>query len=117
DDLLYAEIADHRAEESFEERDDILSVLMAARFEDGSGLPDVDLRDQLLTLLLSGHETTSTALAWTFDLLLRHAVGCSIRWRRARTTTCGRRFPSPCACARSFRWQGAGSVPSSASTA
>jgi cytochrome P450 len=73
DDLLYAEIAEHRAEEGFEGRDDILSVLMAARFEDGSGLPDVDLRDQLLTLLLAGHETTATALAWTFDLLLRHA--------------------------------------------
>jgi len=73
DDLLYAEIAEHRAEERSVERDDILSVLMAARFEDGSGLPDVDLRDQLLTLLLAGHETTATALAWTFDLLLRHA--------------------------------------------
>jgi cytochrome P450 len=45
---------------------------MAARFEDGEGLTDVDLRDQLLTLLLAGHETTATALAWTFDLLLRH---------------------------------------------
>jgi cytochrome P450 len=73
DDLLYAEIAERRAEQGFEERDDILSVLMAARYEDGSGLPDVDLRDQLLTLLLAGHETTATALAWTFDLLLRHA--------------------------------------------
>ncbi len=95
DELLYAEITERRAEESFEERDDILSVLMAARFEDGeggsaermseiagddereraerdSGLSDVDLRDQLLTLLLAGHETTATALAWTFDLLLRH---------------------------------------------
>lgn len=73
DDLLYAEIGERRAEESFEERDDILSLLMAARFEDGGGLEDVDLRDQLLTLLLAGHETTATALAWTFDLLLRHA--------------------------------------------
>ena len=72
DDLLYAEIAERRAEESFEERDDILSVLMAARFEDGGGLDDTDLRDQLLTLLLAGHETTATALGWTFDLLLRH---------------------------------------------
>jgi cytochrome P450 len=72
DDLLYAEIGERRAEESFEERDDILSVLMAARFEDGGGLTDVDLRDQLLTLLLAGHETTATALGWTFDLLLRH---------------------------------------------
>ena len=73
DELLYAEISERRAEESFEERDDILSILMAARFEDGDGLTDVDLRDQLLTLLLAGHETTATALAWTFDLLLRHA--------------------------------------------
>ncbi|HEX5374975.1 MAG TPA: cytochrome P450 [Solirubrobacterales bacterium] len=72
DELLYAEIAERRAEQSFEERDDILSILMAARFEDGEGLADVDLRDQLLTLLLAGHETTATALAWTFDLLLRH---------------------------------------------
>jgi len=73
DELLYAEISERRAEESFEDRDDILSILMAARFEDGDGLTDVDLRDQLLTLLLAGHETTATALAWTFDLLLRHA--------------------------------------------
>ncbi len=57
---------------SLEERDDILSVLMPARFEDGDGMTDVDLRDQLMTLLLAGHETTATALAWTFDLLLRH---------------------------------------------
>jgi cytochrome P450 family 135 len=73
DELLYAEIAERRAEAAFDERDDILSVLMAARFENGEGLDDTDLRDQLLTLLLAGHETTATALAWTFDLLLRHA--------------------------------------------
>jgi cytochrome P450 len=73
DDLLYAEIGERRAEQGLEKRDDILSVLMAARYEDGGALPDVDLRDQLLTLLLAGHETTATALAWTFDLLLRHA--------------------------------------------
>jgi cytochrome P450 len=72
DELLYAEITERRAEQSFEERDDILSILMAARFEDGEGMADVDLRDQLLTLLLAGHETTATALAWAFDLLLRH---------------------------------------------
>ncbi|HWP33615.1 MAG TPA: cytochrome P450, partial [Solirubrobacterales bacterium] len=51
----------------------ILSMLMSARFEDGSAMTDTDLRDQLMTLLLAGHETTATALAWTFDLLLRHA--------------------------------------------
>lgn len=72
DELLYAEIADRRAEGEGEERDDILSVLMEARFEDGGEMSDTDLRDQLMTLLLAGHETTATALAWTFDLLLRH---------------------------------------------
>jgi cytochrome P450 len=72
DELLYAEIAEHRANGNFEERDDILSLLMQARFEDGSEMSDTDLRDQLMTLLLAGHETTATALAWTFDLLLRH---------------------------------------------
>ncbi len=73
DELLYAEIADHRASGAYEERDDILSLMMQARFEDGSEMSDSDLRDQLMTLLLAGHETTATALAWTFDLLLRHS--------------------------------------------
>jgi len=72
DELLYAEIAEHRARGDFEEREDILSLMMQARFEDGSEMSDTDLRDQLMTLLLAGHETTATALAWTFDLLLRH---------------------------------------------
>ena len=72
DELLYAEIAERRVEGGFEERDDILSALMAARFEDGGEMSETDLRDQLMTLLLAGHETTATALAWTFDLLLRH---------------------------------------------
>jgi cytochrome P450 family 135 len=73
DELLYAEIAEHRTRDDLEERDDILSQLMQARFEDGGAhLSDEDLRDQLMTLLLAGHETTATALAWTFDLLLRH---------------------------------------------
>jgi cytochrome P450 family 135 len=72
DELLYAEIAEHRLKDDLEERDDILSALILARYEDGGGLSDTDLRDQLMTLLLAGHETTATALAWTFDLLLRH---------------------------------------------
>lgn len=72
DELLYAEIAEHRNRGDLEERDDILSALILARFEDGEGMTDTDLRDQLMTLLLAGHETTATALAWSFDLLLRH---------------------------------------------
>ena len=47
-------------------------MLMLAEFEDGTRMEDQELRDQLMTLLLAGHETTATALAWTFDLLLRH---------------------------------------------
>ncbi|HEY7455895.1 MAG TPA: cytochrome P450 [Solirubrobacterales bacterium] len=72
DELLYAEIAERRESGDFEGRDDVLSVMMEARFEDGEPMSDTDLRDQLMTLLLAGHETTATALAWTFDLLLRH---------------------------------------------
>jgi cytochrome P450 len=53
------------------ERPDILSRLICARFEDGSQLDDDELRDQLMTLLVAGHETTATSLAWAFDLLLR----------------------------------------------
>jgi cytochrome P450 family 135 len=72
DELLYAEIAERRRDPTLFEREDILSLLIAARFADGSEMGDRELRDQLLTLLLAGHETTATALAWTFDLLLRH---------------------------------------------
>jgi cytochrome P450 len=72
DELLYAEIAEHRSRPDLAEREDILSMLMSAEFEDGGAMSDEELRDQLMTLLLAGHETTATALAWTFDLLLSH---------------------------------------------
>src|ERR1700710_2127455 len=75
DEALFAEIAEHRLRPDLEERGDILSMLMTAEFEGdsgGAGMDDGELRDQLMTLLLAGHETTATALAWTFDLLLRH---------------------------------------------
>ena len=70
DELLLAEIAERRADPVHSEREDILSLLVAARFEDGAEMSDREVRDQLVTLLLAGHETTATALAWTFDLLL-----------------------------------------------
>ncbi len=72
DDLIQTEIDERRTSSEATERDDILSMLMAARFEDGGEIGDEELRDQLITLLLAGHETTATALAWVFDLLLRH---------------------------------------------
>jgi cytochrome P450 family 135 len=68
DELLAAEIDERRTAPS----DDILSLLVAARFDDGEPMPDDEIRDQLMTLLLAGHETTATALAWTFDLLVHH---------------------------------------------
>jgi cytochrome P450 family 135 len=72
DELLYAEISEHRRRPDLAERTDILSLLLTARFDDGSRMSDRELRDQLMTLLLAGHETTATGLAWAFDLLLHH---------------------------------------------
>jgi len=70
DRLLYEEIAAHRAEP--EGRDDILALLVSARGEDGEPLSDEELLDQIITLLLAGHETTTTGLAWAFERLVRH---------------------------------------------
>ena len=77
------------ADPNLESRSDILSMLVAARFEDGEPMGDSELRDQLMTLLLAGHETTATALAWTFDLLLRNPeqfAAFATRSGRATTT-------------------------------
>jgi cytochrome P450 family 110 len=63
DDLLYAEIRDRHAHPDGD-RIDILSLLMAARDEDGQPLTDPELRDELVTLMFAGHETTATAMAW-----------------------------------------------------
>ena len=73
DALLASEIAEHRADPDLDQRDDILSLLIEARDEDGEGMSDSELRDQLMTLLLAGHETTATALAWAFELLFRRS--------------------------------------------
>ena len=70
DELLYAEIASRRADPDLAERSDVFSALLLAEDESGGHLSDREVRDELLTLLLAGHETTATGLAWTFDLLL-----------------------------------------------
>jgi cytochrome P450 len=72
DQILGDEIAERRADPELESRDDILSMLVSARDEQGEGMDDREIRDQLMTLLLAGHETTATGLAWAFDLLFRH---------------------------------------------
>jgi cytochrome P450 len=71
-DVLVNAIRQRRADPVVAERGDILSLLITARRRDGSGLTDEELCDELLTLLLAGHETTATALSWTFDLVLHH---------------------------------------------
>ncbi len=72
DRLLYEEIAERRAAEDVEERDDILSMMVAARHEDGSPMSETEMRDELLTLLVAGHETTATSLSWAMERLVRH---------------------------------------------
>jgi cytochrome P450 family 135 len=71
DGALFEQIAARRADPDVAGRDDVLSMLVAARFDDGEQMSDGEVRDQLMTLLLAGHETTATALAWAFDLLFR----------------------------------------------
>src|SRR3979411_95004 len=75
DEIIFDQIARRRAEvgETAAQHDDVLALLLAVRDEDGGdGLTDAELRDELVTLLLAGHETTATALAWAFERLVRH---------------------------------------------
>jgi cytochrome P450 len=72
DEVIYAEIARRRKQDDLEERTDILSLLLLARDEDGLEMTDHELRDELVTLLLAGHETTATAVAWAVERLIRH---------------------------------------------
>jgi cytochrome P450 len=72
DELLFEEIALRRAAPDLDGRSDILSTLIHARYEDGSPISDQQLRDELVTLLIAGHESTATALSWAFERVLRH---------------------------------------------
>jgi cytochrome P450 len=70
-DALLFELIDERRAESGDERDDVLGMLVAARHEDGSPMSHQELRDELMTLLVAGHETTASELAWAFERLAR----------------------------------------------
>ena len=72
DNILYAEIARRREDPDLGTRDDVFSMLLLAEDQHGARLSDREVRDELVTLLLAGHETTATGLAWTFDLLLHN---------------------------------------------
>ena len=71
DALIFEQIAERRASDD-QDRDDVLAMLLGARHEDGSPMSDQELRDELMTLLVAGHETTASSLAWAFDILPRH---------------------------------------------
>jgi cytochrome P450 len=72
DELIYDEIGRRRGASDLEAREDVFSMLLLARDEDGEAMTDRELRDELVTLLVAGHETTATGLAWTFELLTRN---------------------------------------------
>lgn len=69
---IYEEIKRAQQDPRLEERDDILAMLVQAKHEDGSPVTDRELRDQLVTLLMQGHMSTATALAWALERLMRH---------------------------------------------
>ena len=69
DELVFDEIRRRREQPSGE---DVLSMLLQARDENGEPMSDVEIRDELMTLLVAGHETTATALAWSLEQLSRH---------------------------------------------
>lgn len=70
--LLLEHISATRADELIEQREDILAMMVLARDEHGAGLTDEQLRDELITLIAAGHETTATAIAWGVELLVHN---------------------------------------------
>ena len=89
DRLLYAEIADHRADPDLATRTDVLAMLIRAADEDGRSMTDVELRDQLMTLLAAGHDTTATALAWALERLTRNPAVLDKAVRAAQASAAG----------------------------
>jgi cytochrome P450 len=71
DELLFELIEERRAADDGDKRDDVLAMLLAARHEDGTPMSKHELRDELMTLLVAGHETTASELAWAFERLAR----------------------------------------------
>jgi len=83
DDVVYGLIEKRRRENV--ERPDLLSMLLAARDEDGSQMSDEQVRDEVMTIFLAGHETTAIALSWTFYLLSKNEDVCRTLGEEARS--------------------------------
>jgi cytochrome P450 family 135 len=85
DEMLIDEARRRRGADDLDERDDVLSLLVQARHEDGRPMSDTELRDELFTLLVAGHETTATSLSWAMERLVRHPD----KWERLREEALG----------------------------
>ena len=72
DEILNTLMAEAKSDPNFAERNDVLSLLLQARYDNGDPIPDSYILDELLTMLVAGHETTSTQLAWTVERIRRH---------------------------------------------
>lgn len=72
DQQIYQELDRARQDPELPERDDVLAMLLRARYDDGSTMTNSELRDQLMTLLLQGHQSTATALSWALERLIRN---------------------------------------------
>lgn len=82
---LHVEIDRCRRDPGLDQRTDVLAMLVRARDEDGAAMTSEELRDQLVTVLLAGHETTATGLAWAVERLVRHPVVLERARQAART--------------------------------
>ena len=91
DEVVYGIMRERRPGE---DRGDLLSMLSLARDEDGAGMSERQLRDEVMTLLLAGHETTALALSWAFLLLDRNPEARD-RLEGELTAVLGDRAPSP----------------------
>lgn len=89
DALLYAEIAERRADPHLAERTDVLAMLVSAADDNGRTMSDQELRDHLLTSIAAGHETTATALSWVLERLTRHPVALAKAVRAADASAAG----------------------------
>ena len=95
DALLFEHIAATRSDERLAEREDILAMMVLARDEEGVGLSDEQLRDELITLITAGHETTATAIAWGVELLVHNPAVMAQSSRRRRRLPRGAREGGP----------------------
>jgi cytochrome P450 len=86
---MYAEIADRRVDPHLAERTDVLAMLVRANDDDNRTMTDAELRDQLMTLLVAGHDTTATALSWALERLTRHPDKLAKAVRAAEASASG----------------------------